>query len=136
MRHGHCLRRTAPLARLSRHLSARSDEERREKLEDWADVKTLQSELGVESAKISLPSGPKGYPGLRRTNQKKAQKWLVFLLDDRALCRLVVVCKRWFQKEMAKYLLDYTVFQDTELPCTDVVQIAADFNTKWGFPTE
>ena len=79
--------------------------------------------------------GPKGYPGLRRTIQE-AQNSLVFLLDDRAPHGLVVVCKRWYQKEMAKYLLDNAVFQDTELSWTDVMQIAADFNSKWGFPTE
>ena len=37
---------------------------------------------------------------------------------------------------MAKYLLDNSVFQDAELSWADVVQIAVDFNTKWGFPTE
>ena len=37
---------------------------------------------------------------------------------------------------VAKYLLDSSIFQDTELSWTDVVQIAADFNIKWGFPTE
>ena len=37
---------------------------------------------------------------------------------------------------MAKCLLDIGVFQDTALSWTDVVQIAADFNTKGGFPTE
>ena len=37
---------------------------------------------------------------------------------------------------MAKYLLDNSVFQDTELSWTDVMQIAADFNIKWGFPIE
>ena len=54
---------------------------------------------------------------------------------DRAPHGLVVVCKRWYQTEIAKYLFYNSVFQDTELSCTDVVQIAADFNAKCGFPT-
>ena len=48
----------------------------------------------------------------------------------------MIVLKRWYEKEMAKYQLDDSVFQDTELSCTDVEHIVADFNTKWGFPTE
>ena len=118
--------------------SARGDEERLAKLEDWADAVYKRCKENWERKVQDSPShlrGPKGYPGLRRTIQE-AHKSLVFLLDDRAPHGLVVVCKRWYQKEMAKYLLDNSVFQDTELSWSDVVQIAADFNTKWGFPTE
>ena len=35
---------------------------------------------------------------------------------------------------MAKYNLGNSVFRDTGLSSTDVVQMAADFNIKWGFP--
>ena len=118
--------------------SARGDEERLEKLEDWADAVYKRCKANWERKVQESPShlrGPKGYPGLRRTIQE-AHKSLVFLLDDRAPHGLVVVCKRWYQKEMAKYLLDNSVFQDTELSWTDVMQLAADFNSKWGFPTE
>ena len=81
--------------------------------------------------------GPNGYSGLRPTIQE-ALKSLVFLLDDPAPDGLVVVHKRWCPKEMAKFLLGNAVYQDTELFWTDVVQIAADFNTDFNtrFPTE
>ena len=118
--------------------SARGDEERLAKLEDWADAVYKRCKENWERKVQDSPShlrGPNGYPGLRRTIQE-AHKSLVFLLDDRAPHGLVVVCKRWYQNEMAKYLLDNAIFQDTELSWTDIMQIAADFNTKWGFPTE
>ena len=117
--------------------SARGDEERLEKLEDWADAVYKRCKANWERKVQESPShlrGPKGYPGLRRTIQE-AHKSLVFLLDDRAPHGLVVVCKRWYQKEMAKYLADNTVFEDKNISWANVVATAQDFNKKWGFPT-
>ena len=135
MRHGRCLRGIAPLARLLRHLErARGDEERLEKLEVLADAVYKRCKASWEREMQECPSHPKGYPGLRRTRKLKSRS--AFSWTTRLPNGLVVVCKRWYQKEMAKYLLDNTVFHDTELSWTDVVQTAADFNTKRGFPTE
>ena len=76
---------------------------------------------------------PKGYPGLGAT-VLEAHEHLVFLLDDRAPHGLVVICKRWNQQEMARYLSDSTVFaQCAHNNWEDVEQAAAQFNRQWGF---
>jgi len=64
---------------------------------------------------------------------RAAQEHLVFLHDDRAPHGLVVVCKRWYQKEMAKYLSDNKVFEACDHSWEEVERAARVFNQKWGF---
>ncbi len=112
------------------------DERRLPKLEEWAEAVYQRCRSNWER-KMTDPGshfrGPKGFPALRRTILE-AQRVLVFLLDDRAPHGLVVVCKRWYQKEMAKYLSDNTVFEEANISWSNVTEIAEKFNQDWGFP--
>ena len=66
---------------------------------------------------------------------REAHGHLVFLHDDRAPHGLAVVCKRWYMREMAKYLSDSTVFEACDHSWEDVEKAAIEFNQKWGFAT-
>ena len=64
---------------------------------------------------------------------REAQEHLVFLHDDRAPHGFVVVCKRWYQCQMAKYLSNSTVFEACNHNWDDIERAAHGFNEKWGF---
>jgi len=60
----------------------------------------------------------------------------VFLHDDRAPHGLVLVCKRWYQREMARYLMNAKVFEDCpNLTWNEVVASAKEFNQPRGYVT-
>ena len=61
-------------------------------------------ELNLEKNKLPQQK-PSGYPGLRRSIAE-AQIDEVFLHDDRALHVGVLVCKMWYQREMARHLMN------------------------------
>ena len=116
---------------------SRGKPERLQKLEEWADAVYERCRANWARKLQSDPKHaqtPDGYPGLRRVI-REAHESLVFLLDDRAPHGIVVVCKRWYQQEMAKYLTDNAVFEDTCLSWSDIHRTAAEFNEKWGFAT-
>jgi len=77
---------------------------------------------------------PAGFPGFSK-QVREAQKDLVFVHDDRAPHGLMFVCKRWYQRQMAAYLADSSVFEEVESSWEDVVERLAEFNRKWGYPT-
>jgi len=45
------------------------------------------------------------------------------------------VCKRWYQREMVRYLSDHSAFEASHLSWNDVHREAVAFNEKWGFET-
>ena len=115
----------------------RGKSERLAVLEEWADtVYEHCSRNWAEKLQSPdfVPANPSGYPRLRRVLQE-AHSQLVFLLDDRAPHGFFVVCKRWYQKEMAKYLTDNAVFEHTQLAWDEVVEKAKEFNCRWDFVT-
>ena len=78
---------------------------------------------------------PEGYPGLREAIHE-AQRNLVFLHDDRAPHGLLMVCKRWYQREMARYLMDSSVFEScANFSWKDIVGMAQNFNVAKSFTT-
>ena len=59
----------------------------------------------------------------------------MFILDDGAPHGVCFVCKRWYQKQMAEYLHNSTVFETpTEGPSEVLARLTA-FNKKWNFAT-
>ena len=116
---------------------ARGKLERLMKLEQWADAvldrckQNWARQLQTPGFHAQLP---KGFPDLLR-QVREAQKHIVFLNDDRAPHGLVLVCKRWYQREMAKYLTDNKIFQVCRTSWDEVVKQAEIFNKKWGFAT-
>ena len=116
---------------------SRGKSERLDALEKWADaVYEHCSRNWAEKLQSPdfVPANPSGYPRLRRDIQE-AHKSLVFLLDDRAPHGFFVVCKRWYQREMAKYLNDNSVFEITNKSWEDVVEEARRFNAPTDFVT-
>ena len=109
------------------------------KLQSWADS---VYEKCLENWRRAFNDGvlrseylPDGFPGLRAAI-KEAQQNLVFLHDDRAPHGLLFACKRWYQREMARYLVDSVVFEDCpQLSGPAVVEKAVQFNLTFGFPT-
>jgi hypothetical protein len=78
--------------------------------------------LNWRRAQAKKPVGEMdGFPGLKQAI-KEAREHLVFLHDDRAPHGMFLVCKRWYQKEMAKYLGDNEVFEDVQRPWDEVVK--------------
>jgi len=78
---------------------------------------------------------PEGYPGFKK-GISEAQQNIVFLHDDRAPHGLVMACKRWYQKEMAKYLTDTSIFENCHtLSWKNVADCAQEFNIAKGFST-
>ena len=57
-----------------------------------------------------------GFPGLKQAI-REAREHLVFLHDDRAPHGLLM---RWYQKEMAKYIQDSSIFLDDPRPWEEV----------------
>jgi hypothetical protein len=116
---------------------SRGKSERLDALEKWADAVYEHCRRNW-AAKLQspgfVPENPSGYPHLRRVIQE-AHKTLVFLLDDRAPHGFFVVCKRWYQREMAKYLDDNSVFEASDLTWPQVVELAKKFNDEWDFAT-
>jgi len=89
----------------------------------------------VQDGKLSAAMKPSGYPALRKTIHE-AQEHLVFLHDDRAPHGLVMICKRWYQREMARYLLDDAIFEACHMTSwADIVLRARTFNASFGFST-
>ena len=115
---------------------ARGNQRRLDKLDEWADAvydRCRKNWLSrVQEKQTTLK--PQGFPGLKQAI-REAQELLVFLHDDRAPHGLVLVCKRWYQKEMAKYLSDNAVFETSAKSWDEVRREAIAFNQKWGFKT-
>ena len=91
------------------------------KLEEWATAVRELAMRNWNTAQAKKPLGTlDGFPGLKQTI-KEAREHLVFLHDDRAPHGLFLVCKRWYQREMAQYLTDTEVFEEVGRPWDDVV---------------
>ena len=117
--------------------ACRGKSERLDALEKWADAVYERCRSNWAEKLQSpgfVPENPSGYPHLRRVIQE-AHKTLVFLLDDRAPHGFFVVCKRWYQREMAKYLADNNVFEPVSMTWEDVVKEATEFNKRGDFVT-
>ena len=80
-----------------------------EKLAAWAEAVVAKCTQHWRTAAAKEHTLPEGYPGLKG-QIKEAHNQLVFLLDDRAPHGVVFVYKRWYQKKMAEYLADTSVF--------------------------
>jgi hypothetical protein len=109
------------------------DPRRVQKLEDWSDAVRSKAMKNWYAAQAKKPIGEMdGFPGLKQAI-REAREHLVFLHDDRAPHGLFFVCKRWYQKEMAKYLSDNQVFEDVATPWpTIAAQLEAQVD-KFGF---
>ena len=89
----------------------------------------------MDSGDSSEGHKPEGYPGFKKAISESQQD-IVFLHDDRAPHGLVMVCKHWYQNEMAKYLIDASVFENCpNLSWKNVVDFAHEFNVAKGFST-
>ena len=53
---------------------------------------------------------------------------------DRAPHGLFLVCKRWYQQQMAAYLLDNTVFESVSGSWNEIIEPIGRQLTQWGFP--
>ena len=98
---------------------------RRQKLQVWADAVYSHALINWKAAEIRR--GDKiveGFPGLRQAIAE-ARIHLVFLHDDRAPHGLFVVCKRWYQREMARYLSDNSVFEEVSLTWQQTLDLPA-----------
>ena len=88
------------------------DQRRLAKLEEWATAVRTTAMRNWHTAQAKKPLGEMdGFPGLKQAI-KEAREHLVFLHDDRAPHGLFMVCKRWYQKEMATYLQDSSIFEE------------------------
>ena len=89
-----------------------ADDVREQKLRQWAAAVMKFALANWKAAEAKRGSKDMdGFPGLRQAIAE-ARTHLVFLHDDRAHPEIFIVCKRWYQKEMAKYLADGSVFDD------------------------
>ena len=116
---------------------SRGKSERLDTLERWADSVYERCRQNW-AEKLQSPgfvlANPSGYPHLRRAI-REAHQSLVFLLDDRAPHGFFMLCKRWYQREMAKYLAENAVFETCDLTWEDVVKQAKEFNDRGEFAT-
>ena len=93
---------------------------RLQKLEEWAQAIRTAAMRNWHSAQAMKPLGElDGFPGFRQA-VREAREHLVFLHDDRAPHGLFIVCKRWYQKEMAQYLEDTSVFEEDTRPWEEI----------------
>ena len=104
------------------------------KLGEWADAVEARCTANWQRGALNENLVPAGFPGLSQ-QMREAQKVLVFLHDDRAPHGLMFVCKRWYQKQMANYLADSSVFEDVTEPWSAVVERLAEINKRLEFPT-
>ena len=104
------------------------------KLGEWADAVEARCTANWRQAAVKEILEPVGFPGLTQ-QMREAQKELVFLHDDRAPHGLMFVCKRWYQKQMATYLADSSVFEHVAEPWSSVVSRLTDINKRFDFPT-
>ena len=110
------------------------DVTRDSRLEQWAvAVKEKASANWVKAERLRGRHDIEGYPGLRQAIVD-AKRDLVFLHDDRAPHGLFLVCKRWYQQQMAAYLLDNTVFESVSGSWTEIMEPIGRQLTQWGFP--
>jgi hypothetical protein len=114
--------------------AAASDLNRRRKLEEWAEAVEAKCYANWQAKASKEELVPQGFAGLTK-QIREAQRDLVFVHDDRAPHGLVFVCKRWYQRQMAAYLADSSVFEEVPASWEEVVERLAEFNRKWGFPT-
>ena len=99
------------------------------KLASWANEVYVRCRENWQ--KSMLDSGHSGL-GLKK-QYVMLRTILSFLHDDRAPHGLLMVCKRWYQREMARYLMDSSIFESCpNLNWKDVVK---DFNVSKGFST-
>ena len=110
------------------------------KLNDWAEAVRGKALQNWRSAQAKRPLGHMdGFPGLKQAIQE-ARTHLVFTHDDRAPHGMSLVCKRWYQRQMALYLKDTEVFEEVLNPWEDVeaqvkTQVgAAGFKVGTGIP--
>ena len=97
-----------------------NDPRRSRKLHEWAAAVRQAAMRNWQEAQSKKPVGQMdGFPGLKQAI-KEAREHLVFLHDDRAPHGLFMVCKRWYQKEMAKCLTNTEVFEEVNRPWDEV----------------
>ena len=106
---------------------------RAEKLQDWANAVRTKAICNWRVAQGKRPVGTMdGYPGLKQAI-KEAQEHLVFLHDDRAPHGLFMVCKRWYQQQMASHLQDTEIFQEEPRPWKDIAAEVSQELKRLGF---
>jgi len=104
-----------------------------EKLYEWADAVRTAAMKNWRTSQAKRPIGDMdGYPGIKQAIQE-AKEHLVFLHDDRAPHGLFLVCKRWYQKEMASHLSNSDVFVDVEEPWEDIHKHLKEVLKDFGF---
>ena len=114
-------------------LGKSEDPERERQLTEWATaVKTKAVQNWKLAEQRRGPTDMDGYPGLRQQIQE-ARGHLVFLHDDRAPHGLFMVCKRWYQRQMALYLADTGVFAEEQQSWDAVVDAMKAKLKDWGF---
>ena len=104
--------------------------QRVQKLEEWAAAVRTAAMRNWKTAQAKKPVGEMdGFPGLKQAI-REAREHLVFLHDDRAPHGFFMVCKRWYQKDMAKYLSDSEVFEEIQRPWSEIaMEVAAQVKT-------
>jgi hypothetical protein len=101
------------------------DPRRLKKLEEWAAAVHTKCLANWQAAQAKKPLGEMdGFPGLKQAI-KEAREHLVFLHDDRAPHGMFMVCKRWYQQEMARYLSDSTIFEEVPQAWDEVARMIA-----------
>ena len=109
------------------------DPRRLQQFQDWADAVEGKALANWKAAQAKKPiTEMDGFPGLRQAIQE-ARKDLVFLHDDRAPHGLFVVCKRWYQQQMAEYLADQEVFERVDRPWEDIAKELATGLKRFGY---
>ena len=84
---------------------------RLQQFQEWADTVRSVALSNWRRAQSKKAMGEMdGYPGLRKAISE-ARTHLLFVHDDRAPHGLFIFCKRWYQRNMAEYLNNSSVFQ-------------------------
>ena len=114
-------------------MKGNEDPHREQKLEDWADAVLTQTRANWEAAELQRDARQMdGFPGLRSAIQE-AKQHLVFLSGDRAPHGIFVICKRWYQQQMARYLTDTEVFEDVPTSWASVCDGLKEKLSHFGF---
>jgi hypothetical protein len=107
--------------------------EKHAKLSRWAEKLRQLAILNWQQSQSRSPTSTDGYPGLRQAINE-AQRHLVFLHDDRAPHGIYMACRRWYEKEMAVYLEDSSVFEAVHEDWDTISSKIKEKLNTFGFP--
>jgi hypothetical protein len=107
--------------------------EKHAKLSSWAENLRQLAILNWQQSQSRSPTSTDGYPGLRQAINE-AQRHLVFLHDDRAPHGIYMACRRWYEKEMAVYLEDSSVFEAVHEDWDTISSKIKEKLNTFGFP--